>query len=326
MSREHNAHRPVASIRVLQQRASLLSEIRCFFAHRGVLEVETPVLSSSANPDAAIEQMLSGYRQPGSQRSQTLYLHTSPEFPMKRLLAAGSGSIFQICHTFRNGECGRLHNPEFTLLEWYRIDFDHFQLMDEVDALLMQLLPDCAAAERYRYADLFVSHTGVDLFSATPAQLQQRAESAGVVMPESADTGWLIEVLFELCVGPWLKQQQQGVIVYDYPAAQASLSQLSTQDPRLAERFEYYFQGMELANGFHELADAAEQRQRFEAENRKHRQSGSEMLPLDEHFLQALEDGLPDCSGVALGIDRLLMLRCGVDHIEEVLAFPFARA
>jgi len=143
-------------------------------------------------------------------------------------------------------------------------------------------------------------------------------------MPGSADTGWLIEVLFELCVGPWLKQQQ-GVIVYDYPAAQASLSQLSTQDPRLAERFEYYFQGMELANGFHELA-AAEQRQRFEAENRKRRQSGSEMLPLDEHFLQALEDGLPDCSGVALGIDRLLMLRCGVDHIQEVLAFPFARA
>ncbi len=325
MSREHNTHRPVASIRVLQERASLLSEIRCFFAHRGVLEVETPLLSSSANPDAAIEPMLSGYRHPGSHCSQTLYLHTSPEFPMKRLLAAGSGSIFQICHTFRNAECGRLHNPEFTLLEWYRIDFDHFQLMDEVDALLMQLLPDCAAAERYRYTDLFLTHTGLDLFRATRVELQQRAESAGVVIPESADTGWLIEVLFELCVGSWLKQQQ-GIFVYDYPAAQASLSQLSTQDPRLAERFEYYFQGMELANGFHELADAAEQRQRFEAENRKRRQSGSEMLPLDEYFLKALEDGLPDCSGVALGIDRLLMLRCGVDHIEDVLAFPFAHA
>ena len=314
-----------ASTRMLQERASLLSEIRRFFADKGVLEVETPVLSSAANPDAAIDPMLSGYRLPGGHRSQALYLQTSPEFPMKRLLAAGSGSIFQICHAFRNGESGRLHNPEFTLLEWYRIDYDHLQLMDEVDDLLMQLLPACAAAQRHRYADLFLTHTGLDLFTATDAQMQERAETAGVVIPESTHSGWLIEMLFELCVGPWL-QQQQGVIVYDYPAAQASLSQLSAQDPRVAERFEYFFQGMELANGFHELTDAAEQRRRFEAENKKRRQAGQEQLPLDEHFLQALEHGLPDSAGVALGVDRLLMLRSGVDHIREVLAFPFDRA
>ena len=317
--------RPSASISMLRERASLLSEIRRFFAQRDVLEVETPLLSSSANPDAAIDPMLSCFRLPGSHRSQILYLQTSPEFPMKRLLAAGCGSIFQICHAFRNGESGRLHNPEFTLLEWYRIDYDHLQLMDDVDALLMQLLPDSSAAARHRYAELFLIHTGLDLFTATHAQLQERAETVGVVMPESAHSGWLIEMLFELCVGPWL-QQQQCVMVYDYPAAQASLSQLSAQDSRVAERFEYFFQGVELANGFHELADAAEQRRRFEAENLKRRQAGDEQLPLDEHFLQALEHGLPDCSGVALGIDRLVMLRCGVDQIEEVLAFPFERA
>ena len=310
---------------MLRERASLLSEIRRFFACRGVLEVETPILSSSVNPDAAIDPMLSGYRPPGSHRSDRLFLQTSPEFPMKRLLAAGSGSIYQICHAFRNGECGRLHNPEFTLLEWYRIDFDHFQLMDEVDALLMQLLPGCAAAQRLRYADLFLIHTGLDLFTATHAQLLDRAEAAGVVIPESAQTGWLIEMLFELCVGPWL-QQQKGVIVYDYPAAQASLSQLSAQNPRVAERFEYFFEGVELANGFHELTDDVEQRRRFEAENLKRQRAGDEQLSLDEPFLQALEHGLPDCSGVALGVDRPLMLRCGVDSIQDVLAFPFERA
>jgi lysyl-tRNA synthetase class 2 len=310
---------------MLRERASLLGEIRHFFADKGVLEVETPVVSSSANPDAAIDPMLSGFRPPGSHRSERLYLQTSPEFPMKRMLAAGSGSIFQICRAFRNGESGRLHNPEFTLLEWYHIDYDHFQLMDEVDALLMQLLSDCATAQRRRYADLFFTHTGLDLFTASHAQLQERAEAAGVVIPESAHSGWFIEMLFELCVGPWL-QRQQGVIVYGYPAAQASLSQLSAQDSRVAERFEYYFQGMELANGFHELADADEQRRRFEAENQKRRRAGQQQLPLDERFLQALEHGLPDCSGVALGIDRLLMLRSGVDQIGEVLAFPFDRA
>lgn len=243
---------------------------------------------------------------------------------MKRLLAAGSGSIFQICHAFRNGESGRRHNPEFTLLEWYRTDFDHFQLMDEVDALLTLLLPGSSAAARHRYADLFYTHTGLELFTADYAQLCERAEAAGVVIPGSVQAAWLVEVLFELCVGPWLKQQQ-CVMVYDYPAAQASLSQLSAQDPKVAERFEYFFQGVELANGFHELADSAEQRRRFETENLKRQQASGEQLPLDEHFLQALEHGLPDCSGVALGIDRVLMLRCGVDQIQDVLVFPFDR-
>ena len=190
---------------------------------------------------------------------------------------------------------------------------------------LIELLPGCAAAQRLRYADLFLIHTGLDLFTATDAELQERAEAAGVVIPESVQSEWLIEILFELCVGPWL-QQQKEVIVYDYPAAQASLSQLSAQDPRVAERFEYFFQGMELANGFHELADAAEQRRRFEAENLKRQRAGQEQLPPDQHFLHALEYGLPECSGVALGVDRLLMLRCDVDHIGEVLTFPFDRA
>ena len=322
----HPDWRPSASHDTLRLRAELLARIRSFFASRDILEVDTPVLSCAANTDPALQSFTTVYSGPGSVPGTSYYLHTSPEFPMKRLLAAGAGSIYQLCKVFRDGEFGAQHNPEFTLLEWYRIDYDHLQLMDEVDALLMQLLHDSSStAARHRYADLFLTHTGVDLFTAEYAQLCEKAEAVGVVIPESVQTEWLIEVLFELCVGPWL-QQQKGVIVYDYPAAQASLSQLSALDPRVAERFEYFFEGVELANGFHELADADEQRRRFEAENLKRQRAGDEQLPLDEHFLQALEHGLPDCSGVALGVDRLLMLRCGVDQIQEVLAFPFDRA
>jgi elongation factor P--(R)-beta-lysine ligase len=317
--------RPAAALGVLRERAALLAEIRDFFAQRGVLEVETPLLASAANPDAAIEPLCSRYTPHGGGRCQPLYLQTSPEFPMKRLLAAGSGSIYQLSRAFRNGEQGRLHNPEFTLLEWYRVDFDHHQLMNEVDALVMQLLPGIAPAQRRRYADLFAAHTGVDLFSASFAELKQCAVAAGLVASAPCSREWLVEMLFELRVTPWL-QHQQGVMVYDYPAAQASLAQLSAEDERVAQRFEYFLDGIELANGFHELRDAGVQRRRFEEENRKRQQAGAEGLPLDEHFLEALQQGLPDCSGVAMGVDRLLMLRCGVHHIDEVLAFPFDRA
>ena len=319
-----SAWRPAAALAVLRERAALLAEIRDFFAQRGVLEVETPLLASAANPDAAIEPLRSGYTPHGGGTCQPLYLQTSPEFPMKRLLAAGSGSIYQLSRAFRNGERGRLHNPEFTLLEWYRVDFDHHQLMSEVDALVMQLLPGTAPALRRRYADLFAAHTGVELFDAGFDELRQSADAAGLVTSAPCSREWLVEMLFELRVTPWL-QCQQGVLVYDYPAAQASLSQLSAEDQRVAQRFEYFLGGIELANGFHELGDAAEQQRRFEEENRKRRQAGGEALPLDGHFLEALRQGLPDCSGVAMGVDRLLMLRCDARHIDEVLAFPFDR-
>lgn len=315
---------PSAALGVLRERAALLAEMRDFFAQRGVLEVETPLLASAANPDAAIEPLSSGYTPHGGGIYQPLYLQTSPEFPMKRLLAAGSGSIYQLSRAFRNGEQGRLHNPEFTLLEWYRVDFDHHQLMSEVDALVMQLLSGTAPAQRQRYADLFAAHTGVDLYTASLRELEECAVAAGLVISAPCSREWLVEMLFELCVAPWL-QGQQGIIVYDYPAAQASLSQLSAEDERVAQRFEYFLAGIELANGFHELRDAAAQRRRFEGENRKRRQAGGETLPLDDHFLEALRQGLPDCSGVAMGVDRLLMLRCGVQHIDQVLAFPFDR-
>ena len=316
--------RPAADLGALRERAALLAEIREFFSRRGVLEVETPLLASSANPDAAIEPLRTGYLPHGGGRRRPLYLQTSPEFPMKRLLAAGSGSIYQVSRAFRNGERGRLHNPEFTLLEWYRVDFDHHQLMDEVDALVTQLLPGAAPAQRRRYAELFAEHTGMDLFAASRGELKECAVAAGLVTSAPCSREWLVEMLFELRVAPWL-QRQQGVLVYDYPAAQASLSQLSAEDERVAQRFEYFLHGIELANGFHELRDAAVQRQRFAGENRKRRQAGRAALPLDGHFLEALRQGLPDCSGVAMGVDRLLMLRCGVRHIDEVLAFPLER-
>jgi lysyl-tRNA synthetase class 2 len=310
------SRQPAASLHFLHQRAGLLAHVRDYFRREGVLEVETPILSRAGNTDPAI----SSFHTCSGQRPDR-YLQTSPELPMKRLLTSGSGSIYQICKVFRKEESGRYHNPEFSMLEWYRVGYDHYQLMDDVESLVTELLPNSTPFERHTFRTIFITHAGLDPFIATLQELSQKAESLGVVLPGLVERDWLLDVLFDLCVGDWLKQAG-GVFVYNYPASMASLAQISPDDSRIAERFELYINGIELANGFHELQDVAEQKLRFEKDLASREAQGKHLPPIDQDFLDALATGLPDCSGVALGLDRLLMLKAGAEHIDEVIAFP----
>lgn len=322
--------RPTAGPEMLKARAAMLREIRAFFDERDVLEVETPLLSRHANPDPALQNLRTRYQGPGGARDGLeLFLHTSPEFPMKRLLAAGSGPIYQICKAFRDGERGRRHNPEFTLLEWYRPGFDHHRLMDELEALLQRLLPGCGRCDRVDYAGVFQRRLGIDPHVAGSAELRALALREGIagaqqmVLPDR--DAWL-DLLLSHCIEPELARAGP-VLVYDYPASQAALARIRPGSPPLAERFELYLKGMELANGFHELTDPGEQRRRFEAENAERAASDRPAAPLDRWLLKALEAGpLPPCAGVALGLDRVLMLRTGAACIDEVLAFALEGA
>lgn len=313
---------------MIRLRAHLLRRLRQFFLDRGVLEVETPLLSSAANSDPHIESFASRYRGVGDLDNSHLYLHTSPEFAMKRLLAAGSGPIYQLCKTFRNGESGRLHNPEFTMLEWYRPGFDHHQLMDEVDALLRYLMDgqrDLATTRRTSYRELFQRELNIDPFNASEEVLELCAERNGIeiVAKQMGCDEWL-DLLMSHLIEPRLGINGPDFI-HDYPASQASLARVSG-DPAVAERFELYLDGVELANGFHELTDAEEQRRRFSADLDARGKTGLEQAALDERLLAALSSGLPDSAGVALGFDRLIMAVTGVKTIDEVITFPIARA
>jgi lysyl-tRNA synthetase class 2 len=315
----------------LRLRAELLQRIRVFFAARGVLEVETPVLSTAAVTQPHLASFRTSYSGPGPRYGGTLYLHTSPEFPMKRLLAAGSGCIYQIARAFRDGEAGRRHNPEFTLLEWYRVGFDHHRLMDEVTDLVTALLAGrlaLTAPERWSYREIFQHHLDLDPHRTTTTELAACAEPRGISIPPGMptdDTDPWLDLLLTHWIEPRLGQGRL-TFVYDYPASQAALARLRPGDPPVGERFELYLNGLELANGFHELGDANEQQRRFERENAARRALGLPMMPLDESLLDALKAGLPDCAGVALGFDRLMMLAAGKDSIQEVIAFPLERA
>ncbi|MBU0500719.1 MAG: EF-P lysine aminoacylase GenX [Gammaproteobacteria bacterium] len=313
---------------MLKARAALQARLRAFFMARGVMEVETPILSRHAGTDPAIELLQTRYTGPGAPAGLPLYLHSSPEFPMKRLLAAGSGPIYQICRAFRDGELGRRHNPEFTLLEWYRPGFDHHALMDEVAALVRVALERELPREQLSYGNLFRHYLGIDPHAAGEAELRSLAIEQGIpgadeLVLEGADP-WL-DLLLTQCIEPRLGR---GCLtfVYDYPVSQASLARIRPGPPPIGERFELYLEGIEIANGFHELGSAAEQRARFEQDNRVRTSGGVSPLPLDENLLAALAAGLPDCAGVALGIDRLLMVTEGVSSIEAVMAFPLDRA
>ncbi|SDU18219.1 EF-P lysine aminoacylase EpmA [Halopseudomonas salegens] len=313
---------PSASMATLRRRAVMQQTIRDFFAAREVLEVDTPILSAAAVADPMLEPMQTRVDRDGQARH--CYLHTSPEYPMKRLLAAGSGAIWQLCRVFRNGEVGRRHNPEFSMLEWYRPGFDHHQLMDEVEALTSGLLGH-SSARRVRYADVFAEHfAGLDIHACATSSLRALGEQHTGFKGELARDGWL-DLLFSHCIEPTL---QQPTFVYAYPASQAALARITASDDSypVAARFEFFVGGMELANGYHELIDAAEQASRFAEDARKVQLLGQPPRPLDQNLLAALESGLPDCAGVALGFDRLLMLAEGAEHIAEVLAFPFERA
>jgi lysyl-tRNA synthetase class 2 len=323
--------RPCANPARLKARAGLLARTRGFFAARGVLEVDTPLLVNAPVSDVHIH---SAQVQLADGAGTHVFLHTSPEYAMKRLLASGSGDIYQICRVVRGSEQGRLHNPEFTLIEWYRLGVTLDQLMDEVAALMRDLLGSAGARrpeERLSYRDAFVRELALDPFTATLAELAQTAALIGWREPAASAAGSqvrrdeLLELLMGAVVGPRLGHGTL-TFVHGYPATQAALARLDRSDPRTAHRFELYCDGIELANGFHELTDAAEQRARFEQDNGERRRMGLPVYALDERLLAALAAGLPDCAGVALGFDRTVMLATGASHIDEVLAFPTSRA
>lgn len=317
---------PNAPITNLLKRATLIAEIRRFFADRGILEVETPAMSQATVTDVHLVPFKTDFVGPGASQGLELWLMTSPEYHMKRLLAAGSGPIYQISRCFRNEESGRHHNPEFTMLEWYRPHYDMYRLMNEVDDLLQQIL-ECGSAESLSYQQAFLRHLQLDPLVATSEELQACAEKleVGDLAAREEDRDTILQLLFMLGVEP-LIGQDKPTFVYHFPASQAALAQISTEDHRVAERFEVYFKGIELANGFCELTDSQEQQRRFEQDNRKRTALGLPVQPIDNYLIEALSHGLPACSGVALGVDRLVMLALKAESLSEVIAFMVDRS
>jgi lysyl-tRNA synthetase class 2 len=318
--------RPGARPERLRQRASMLAEIRAFFAARGVLEVDTPQLINYAVTDRHLHS--AQVRWPGAP-ARLQHLHTSPEYAMKRLLAAGSGDIYQTCHVFRGDEQGPIHNCEFTLLEWYRREWSLAALMREVDELLRTLLATkVGTATRYlSYEEVFVEALGCNPLSDPDRRLADCARDQGLddALVRGCGRDELLDLLMGARIGPQLGPAGP-VFVHHYPASQAALARLDPTDRRVALRFELYLHGVELANGFEELADADEQAARFRADQEARAARGLLVSPIDEYLLAALRAGLPACAGVALGFDRVLMIACGAQRIEEVLPFTSERA
>lgn len=310
---------PSASIDGLHKRAELLALIRSFFNTRGYLEVETPVMARFGVTDVYLSNIKAFFR------GKPYCLQTSPEYHMKRLLAAGSGPIFQLARVFRDDELGRWHNPEFTLLEWYQLNIDHHQLMQEVDALLQQVL-GCAPMIKKTYRQVFMEICDIDPMVVSIEKFQQtlaRYDLQDVLDKEEQDRDQYLFLLMSHVVEPALANEPSPVAVYNFPISQAALAQ--TQDGEAA-RFEIYYRGVELANGFYELTDVDVQRDRFEQDSIIRSQRGLEAMAGDTYLLEALNHGLPPCSGVALGIERLLALAMNKVSIAEVMTFDFSRA
>ncbi|WP_426415806.1 EF-P lysine aminoacylase EpmA [Aestuariirhabdus sp. LZHN29] len=322
--------RPSAAPLELQRRAQLLGSIRRYFEQQCVMEVETPMLSCAAATDLHIDSFGTRFLPAGGGRNQTRYLHTSPEFPMKRLLAAGSGDIYQICRVFRNGEVGGRHNPEFTLLEWYRLGMDQQQLMTDMTAMLASAI-GFHELRRVSYRRLFEEHFGLNPHRASDAQLEQLVMDKVDPQLQDLSRNDCLDLLFSQRIEPQLGVAGDGVMagvyVYDYPASMAALARIETEDgDTVARRFELFVDGLELANGYHELCDGKEQLRRFERDRAEREALGRREFPHDAHLLAALDAGLPDCAGVAIGLDRVLMLMAGTRDIADVLAFSFDRA
>ncbi len=304
----------------LQARAQILHTIRQFFLERGVLEVETPLLSPATVTDPYIISMTTFFQERGARDSETLYLQTSPEYAMKRLLANGSGSIFQLTKAFRQGDIGRHHSPEFTMLEWYRIGFDHHALMDEMDELLSLILKT-PPAYRMTVQDAYQEYVNINPHTARASELIDCATRHGIDVSTDGreDTNFWLDVLFTQALEPHLGKDRP-CFLYDFPVSQAALAKIRMdEDIPVASRFEVYFKGVELANGFHELQDVTEQRHRFENDLSVRQKNNIQLVPIDENFLNALEQGLPDCAGVALGVDRLIMLALKKNHIADIM-------
>ena len=312
-------YRPTATTETLRLRARMLARTRAFFAARGVLEVETPSLSESAPTDPALESVEVAVRA----LARPHYLHTSPELAMKRLLAAGAGDMYQICRVFRDGELGRWHQPEFTMLEWYRLGWDDDRLMDEVEALVRDALDAETTrkwpAERITYRNAFVRALGVDPLRDARSVGRRLAEH-GIEVPAGLDDDALLDLALGTVVAPGFAREAL-TFVHDYPRTQAALARLKPGEPKVAARFELFAGGLELANGFAELTDAREQRRRFYANQAVRRRRGLPTRPVDEDFLAALEQGLPACAGVALGFDRLVAVAGGLPSLADAVAF-----
>lgn len=309
---------PSASIENLRARARIIQRIRDFFNAHQVLEVETPLLCYTSVTAPHI-QSIPAFYQLGLQE-QRYYLQTSPEYMMKRLLAANSGDIYQLCKAFRQDEAGRFHNPEFTMLEWYRIGFDHHALMNDMDELLQRIL-NVEPAERVSYQALFETHLQINPHTISIDNARACAKQHGINMQEEIND---IDTWLQLLCSHYIEPRiglKKPIFVYDYPVSQAALARIQPGNPPVASRFEVYFKGIELANGFHELANATEQRARFENDLIERKKLGLTELPIDEYFLTALTHGLPDCAGVALGIDRLMMLALNAKQISDVVSF-----
>jgi len=322
--------RPAASLEMLQRRAELLRQIRRFLHDRGFLEVETPLLSHDVVVDRHLDPipvtLYDDARQPNV--GPTLWLQTSPEFAMKRLLASGATAIYQICKAFRGGgETGPRHNPEFTMVEWYRVGDDYAagrRLLSELAEATLHRGP----ATQLTFRDAFLQHAGVDPLAATLDELLAVATERALLSAADAerfradgDRDAVLDLLLTQLVEPHLGVSAP-TIVYDYPASQAALARTSADDPRVAERFELYVDGVELANGYHELLDPSVLRERNSRNNAGRVADGKPPLPIESRLLSAMDQGLPTCSGVALGLDRLLMVATGAQSIREVLAFP----
>lgn len=322
-AQKNNLWRPSAALSDLQFRADILKNIRAFFAARDVLEVETPLMCRASVTDPFIDSIPAFYQSHPHSTAECFYLQTSPEYAMKRLLAAGSGSIFQLCKSFRQAENGRLHNPEFTMLEWYRVGFDHLRLMREVDELL-QLILKTRAAEAVTYQQLFESYFHFNVHDVSLETLRSCALQHKINIEDNiTDRDTWLNLLLTHCIEPTLGADRP-CIIYDFPVSQAALARINA-DGNTAARFEVYYRGMELANGFYELQNAAEQRRRFEKNNMMRTAQQLPVMPIDELFLAGLEHGLPDCAGVALGVDRLVMLAAGKNSIHDVISFDISR-
>ncbi len=316
---------PSADLSVLGKRAELFRSIRQFFAEREVMEVDTQCLSLASISDPHIEVLTANTHSMG--QDLTYYLQTSPEYAMKRLLCAGAGSIYQLGKVFRAEEMGRRHSIEFTMLEWYRVGLDHWQLMAEVEALLQAMIAPSLQCDYLSYQQAFIDFTGLDPWQVSLDDLQACAHQATEYGLQETDRDTLLELIFASVIEPKIAQQQP-CFIHSYPASQAALAKLHNDSSGnlVAARFELYWQGMELANGYYELTDAQEQAARFTEDQAQRHLAGSAQRQFDERLITALAQGMPDCAGVALGVDRLLMLICGKKDIAEVLAFAHERA
>lgn len=316
---------PATIVAITKLRSKVIQQVRQFFYDRNVLEVETPTLSQASIPDPNIYSLTTDIQ--FGPDSKTYFLQTSPEFHMKRLLASGCGSIFQICKAFRNSEAGSNHNPEFTILEWYQLNYGIEELMTETSDLLTHLM-QTQPASKISYQAIFKQFLNIDPLNIDMKTLREFAIALDAEQYSALDFShkddWL-NVLFANHIEPHLGTEQPTMI-YHYPASQSALARINSIDSRIAERFEVFYKGVELGNGFNELTDPDEQLRRFESNNIERCIRNLPTIPIDFNFIRALKKGLPMCSGIAMGLDRIMMLITNKRHINEILAFPFEKA